>query len=166
MTYRGPRLSRGRMIWLHAHPLPAPLPSVSSTGVKHRKTEKRDNLLTGGGGGGGGSRIILLQESLALQKSINTEPIQNTTRKGRFLLLLFTTAYQSWYAQSECINYLQILKRFLLVLLSHFTFFCLLLWFDQFHSFLPERMLVNIYFAKLLFYRSQRICALLLDQKK
>ncbi len=52
----GYRLSRSRMIWLLAHPLSSPLPSVSSTGdTQHRKTEK-ERLVTDGRGGEGGGR--------------------------------------------------------------------------------------------------------------
>jgi hypothetical protein len=73
MIYRGPSfLACGRMIRLHAHPLP---PSTLSK-VDRRLTgrlRKRDKLLTGEGRRGWAwSRIVRQQESLALYKSFNT----------------------------------------------------------------------------------------------
>jgi hypothetical protein len=64
------RLSRGRMIWLLAHPL---LPSPVSRAT-HRKTRKRDKKYWRERGvrGWAKSQIILLHESLVLYKSFNT----------------------------------------------------------------------------------------------
>jgi hypothetical protein len=54
----GGRLSRGRIIWLLAHPT-------------HRKTEKETQLADGGARGWAKSRIIRMQESLVLYKSFH-----------------------------------------------------------------------------------------------
>ncbi len=65
------RLSRGRMIWLLALPLPTPLPSVSSwTG----DTQERHNYWRERGEGRRWARRLILrpQESLVLYKSFNT----------------------------------------------------------------------------------------------
>jgi hypothetical protein len=64
----GARLSRGRMIWLLAHPLPLSL--VSKLDRRHTgRLRKRDDLLTGEVGKG---RVRRPQKSLVLYKSLNT----------------------------------------------------------------------------------------------
>ncbi len=63
---------RGRMIWLHAHPFPPYIPSVSSTSDHTGRPRNRENLLTGEvGKGRAWIRIIRPQESLDLYKSVN-----------------------------------------------------------------------------------------------
>ncbi len=55
--------SRGRMIWLHAQPLPPPPSLKSARPATHRKAEKGRHLADGRGGGAR-SRIIRPRESL------------------------------------------------------------------------------------------------------
>ncbi len=65
-------LSRGRIIWLLAHPIPA-LSRQKAWPATHRKTEKERQVAEGRGGRGWArSRIILPQKSLALYKSFNS----------------------------------------------------------------------------------------------
>jgi hypothetical protein len=66
-------LSRGRIFWLHAHPIPSPSPVSGSSRRHTAKLRKRDNLLTGGGGGdwvGEGPNTTAREP--ALYKSLNT----------------------------------------------------------------------------------------------
>jgi hypothetical protein len=75
IIYWGPCFlpSHGRMIWLHAHPLLPPLPSVSSTGGTQEDWERETTPCCLERERGRARRwIIRPQESLVLCKSFNT----------------------------------------------------------------------------------------------